>query len=386
MADFIKPYWLEYSDVETIFNRMLGFQQEVNPEVDYSEGSFFWDMTRNTAIEISRIIQFNMGEMAKNVFPQFSYAPMVDYHAEDRMLYRRNAIQAFGAVTIKGEPGIVIERGTVVHTIGQTEADSIAFETIERATIPDEGEITIEIRALEPGSKGNVSANTITAFQTELMGITSVNNNHACSGGADRETDEELRDRIQLYDRRVNQSYVGTEYDYQLWALEVPGVGSARVQGCLDRDGDGGDGIVYITLLDTNGEPANERLIRQVYEHIMSPDDPENKKAAVNSRLVVEAPVERELEVTADLVIDRTLEFSTTVADLSDEFLKRVNAHIRENIDSGTVLRRELGAILIDIFGVFDYENLMINGKRENVTYGMNEVPVCTKVTFKEIR
>ena len=384
MASFIKPYWLDYADSDTVLNRLLGEFNELIPNLDQSEGSITWDLFRPNAMQISRLIQFNLTEACKNMFPQFAYGDFLDYHAEDRLLFRKNPIHAFGSITIKGMPGAVIESGTLVSTISNTEEEAVYFQTLQRVTLDDNGDGEVEIRAVEPGSKGNVGALTIVAFDEGRDDIITIVNENPCSGGADRETDEQLYERIKLYDTRANTAYVGCERDYQLWALEVPGVGSARVQGCEDRDGNGGDGIVYVSITDSQGGQASQRLINEVYNHIASPDDIENKLSAVNSKLVVETPDVLKVDIKAEITLDTNVDFNASIENIENEFKDKVTEYLVTTYDKNKVIRHDIGAILTNIYGVLDYTKLTLNDNSENLPFTISDIPVLGEVTITE--
>lgn len=384
MDEFKKPYYFNYADVNTLQTRMLNTITTLRPNLDISEGSVTWDFMRSAAIEISRFIQFNLLETAKNGFPQFAYGEMLDEHAKDRLIERKNPLPAFGLIKITGTPGYVIERGTVVQTLADGDNTPVSFETIRRITLSDSGEGEVEVRALVAGISGNVGANTITALQNGSSDIKTITNPNPCTGGTDKETDAQLYERIRIYDQRVHNSYVGSEDDYRLWALEVPGVGSCRVQGCLDKDGDGGDGIVYVSITGSDGQPANERLKEAVYNHLMSPDDLENKLTAVNSKLVVLSPEVLKIDIAAEVVLEEGMDFRATVEVLERELTTAVTEYLAENTSTGFVARREIGAFLIQLYGVLDYENLTLNNKEENIKYSMDQIPVLGEIHLTE--
>lgn len=88
---------------------------------------------------------------------------------------------------------IIIPAGTRVATSDE----SVVFQTTE-AVVLVAGSTSVEapIEAVEPGSAGNVAANTITKIVDPISGIESVNNPNPTEGGRDAETDEEFRYRI----------------------------------------------------------------------------------------------------------------------------------------------------------------------------------------------
>lgn len=383
--DFELPAWLKYADTKTLQEKFLYEWKAMKPDIDISEGSFIWDYTRVLAMLGARTIQYHMTEKAKNVFPQFAYGSFLDYHANERGLFRRAAQQAEGLVTFVGTPGTVIEKGTIVLTTAENPADSLSFETTERGTIRDEGSICVAARALKAGRDGNIAAYMINALQSGNPAVSEVFNPTAFMGGKDRETDTELYERIRIFDQRIYASYVGCEQDYKLWALEVPGVGAVQVEGCIDRTGDGGDGIVHVSVTGQGGEAADPALMNEVYNHLMSPGDIENKLVAVNSRLQLETPTVVPLDIKADVIIDKELEVETDTEMIMTEFSKKLVDFLPTTYDKGKVFRREIGSILINVYGVLDYENLTINGEKSNITFEYSEMPTLGEIELGEI-
>ena len=76
-------------------------------------------------------------------------------------------------------------------------AGLVRFATTQAAVLPA-GELTVDVpaQALEPGAAGNVSAQTVVSMAVAPMGIASCTNPRAFAGGADGESDGELRERV----------------------------------------------------------------------------------------------------------------------------------------------------------------------------------------------
>jgi uncharacterized phage protein gp47/JayE len=125
---------------------------------------------------------------------------------------RKVATAAQGTVNMTGQDGLVVVSGAVLA------AANIAYETTADVTL-SAAPTPVAARALDPGSVSNLDQGT--AMSTGVAGITSVTVIDM-SGGADEETDDELRARIL---RRIRQPPMGgAARDYEAWALAVPGV------------------------------------------------------------------------------------------------------------------------------------------------------------------
>jgi len=101
---------------------------------------------------------------------------------------------ATGVVTFSGTPGTNIPAGTPVVA-----EDGTVFVTDSLVIISGGGTVDADITAQIAGTTGNVSPNTITALQSFITGVSSVNNAAGTSGGTDAEADDELRARAKAY-------------------------------------------------------------------------------------------------------------------------------------------------------------------------------------------
>lgn len=115
----------------------------------------------------------------------------LDYVVKNSGMVRTQATKATASVNLTVTPGKTINAGLSVATLG-----GINFVTTNNATDTDnDGIITTTVEAVLAGLSGNVPANTITIINTPIAGLSAVINPTASSGGRDKETDKELRDR-----------------------------------------------------------------------------------------------------------------------------------------------------------------------------------------------
>lgn len=92
------------------------------------------------------------------------------------------ATKATGQATFYGDEDISIPKGFEIET---DESEPVRFETTESGDISSDGEVTLDIRALEYGEEGNVEADDITVIVNSISGLDSVNNNSETAGGAE---------------------------------------------------------------------------------------------------------------------------------------------------------------------------------------------------------
>lgn len=103
-----------------------------------------------------------------------------------------SAQKATGYLTVSGPPGTIIPEGWLAETAG-----GIQFFAVAETEIGTGGTATVPARCTVTGPEGNVAAKTITTITNPgaVSGLVSVTNDAAFTGGRERETDEEFRDR-----------------------------------------------------------------------------------------------------------------------------------------------------------------------------------------------
>lgn len=352
---FTLPDFLKGQSADDIHAEML---LSLPDEYDKSEGGFIWDLTYPTALEKARAAQYLIPEALRAMFPCWARGDMLDMHAQNRGMARRAATYAASAITLSGTDGTRVPAGTSFSTTGD-----IAFETLSDSVI-ENGTVDVSVRAVNVGADGNVAAGSICRADVSVTGLSAVTNAHAAQGGADEEDDESLRARIALYDTSRGESNVGSMSDYRRWALEVAGVGDAVVKGAQDQSG-----TVTIIITDTQGAAAADALIKQVEEHIMSPDDPFCRLAPINALIDVKTPATREISVSAQ-VVTGAVELDAVKSAFQDA-LKVYFVGVR----GGTVRLTQVGALLSSIEGVNDYSLLTLDGGTDNIALDDMQLP-----------
>ncbi|MEK4640337.1 baseplate J/gp47 family protein [Bacillus sp. FSL W8-0519] len=146
----------------------------------------------------------------------------LDYTAKNRGMERNRAESAMGIVRFSVEPGISVNKGTIVAT-----KDNIEFITTDFIRDEDgDGIIDIPIKALIPGTQGNVLPNTITEIITPAVGVNSVTNPMQTLYGNEEETDIEFRRR---YANSFSTNSSTVEGIRTKLLNEVPGIRTAVV-------------------------------------------------------------------------------------------------------------------------------------------------------------
>ena len=239
---------------EQIYQRMKTRWQEESGAV-CDEASDIAIRLRVLAGEIYNM-QTETEWLKRQMFPATATGVYLDYFAEQRGLSRREAVKARGAVSfrvaeIKSVP-VAIPRGTVVSTTG---IDPVRLVTTEDAVLPASTySVTVPAEAEQAGARGNIRAHTAEIPVSVPAGIDTVTNNAAFRGGADREGDTTLRERIRM--SYVDHPNGMNAAHYISKVLEVEGITRA---GVMSKPR--GAGTVDVYVAGYSGTVSDAKLL-----------------------------------------------------------------------------------------------------------------------------
>ena len=165
--------------------------------------------------------------MWKQLLPDTATGDYLEHHAATRALVRKPAVHATGSLTfsraVAASYDTVIPKGTLCAI-----REGGRYQTTEEGIILA-GEIscTIPAKAEEGGPQGNASVGTVTLLVSPPSGVTDVTNAVPFSGGADAESDDELRSRLlESYREISNGANAAFYYDE---AMKIDGVRTCNV-------------------------------------------------------------------------------------------------------------------------------------------------------------
>lgn len=272
-------------------------------------------------------------------------------------LARMPAVRAIGTVTFTRTTGgeqnfIMIPVSTEIDSAdGTASVLTLTVGVLE----PGELTVTVPVQAINAGPDGNVAAGTLTLIATPQDGLGAVTNTAALTGGANQETDDQLRQR---WKNTVFRSMAGTEQMYLGVALNDPDCTAANVVSAnkvrreqvqisggeaysvvsdaayvytggvmVGRDLDDGDmaiqGLDYqwdttvnpprIVVLSAANLPDGT-LVDLEFEYVptSSRNDPVNN---INNRVDVWCAGSRPIDAAQTVVFQATMTFSATASD-----------------------------------------------------------------------
>ena len=158
--------------------------------------------------------------LAKQLFAKTAGTSYLELIGSEYGIFRLAAVSSKGNVTLTGTPTTVCPVGTLL----QSPAGDWIYSTDAVVTIPGGGTIACAVTATDGGVLGNQLSGVLLSFVSPIVGISSTAPVDASGlgGGADEETDEELRNRI--LSRKQFAPQGGCATDYVNWAKECANV------------------------------------------------------------------------------------------------------------------------------------------------------------------
>ncbi|MNC13130.1 Baseplate J-like protein [compost metagenome] len=191
--------------------------------------------------------------------------------------------------------------------------------------------------------------------------------------GENAEDDEALRQRY--FDSARRPSTSGNKYHYMEWALQIDGVGGARVFPLWD-----GPKTVKVVIVDAAKRPASELLVSQVQQYIDPVAGQGEGQAPVGAVVTVAAAAGKSISVSAKV----TLAAGYTLQSVIDAFQVILEKYRKEKAFTASYISQSvIGSLLLDTEGVVDYSGLKLNGGTGNVTLSETEVPLFSNVVLE---
>lgn len=289
-----------------------------------------------------------------------------DYHN----LTRRQGTKARCTLELTGKAGTAIPQGTVFLT-----ATGLQFLTLAAVSIGADGRAVAQLEAAQEGSAYNIQAGSITAMWVNITGLSGYSNTEAV-GGTDTESGEQLYERIVEARQRPRTS--GNGWDFRAWALEVEGIGEAKVVELAD-----GPGTVELTLVDSNYTSASPEMVSAVLANVL-------EKKPVGAAPTVQAAVQLDITVAAAVTVT-----GTTLSEVEEALTEALTAYCRTLIENKygaiyygpdedlpyTLVYNRVLALLLTIPGVENFSALTINGGTEDLIIPAGSIPVVEEVS-----
>lgn len=338
--------------VETIHQNMLN---NTSDNFDKSNGSWTYDVEKSVAIEL------NKHEIKiDNIIDKINVENLTGDELT-RFVFQRTGIKRNLATFASGEVLITVSAATSVKVGDLVAADDIFYQFIKEENFTTAGQYYVNVRCVQSGSSGNVPIGAINSFPTTLANISAVINEVAFDNGYPEETDASLRQRY--YDKLQRPGKAGNKYHYREWAQSVSGVGKVKVfprwNGAL---------TVKVAVLDVNNALASPSLIDRVFNHIES-------ERPFGANVTVVTGEELVVNISSTFVLNSGYTFEQ-VKPLIENRLTSYFRSIAFEEGLAYISHAQIGRELLDVEGIEDYSNLLLNGSTGNLAIGDTQVPI----------
>ncbi len=283
-----------------------------------------------------------------------NYDDLVKFIFQTRGITAKKATFASGNLTVTNGNG-TINKGTIFET-----PDGLQFQAIETKEV-NCGEAFL-VECLVKGIEGNVPKGLINVIPTTIQGIVSVTNEEAFTNGYEDESKEDLLQRY--YDDIQKPVTSGNIYHYIKWALEVTGVGNAKVKPLWN-----GDNTVKVVILDSNKNIPSPDLIKAVQDYI----DPDSKglglgQAPIGAYCTVCGAIPKKLKIQNKIKLKSGIEKAEVINNIRtaiEEYLK--TAAFDESVKYISYSR--IGSLIMNAEGVYDYDSkdFLVNDDIDNI-------------------
>ena len=351
---------------ENILDDMLS---RVTSDVDKREGSIIYDALAPCAFQLAQNY-FLLNNFIDLVFIDTAVGEYLDRAAEDCGLQnpRKPATKAIRQIETSGTVAIGTRWGMNLDT--EVDVYDDVGEMIKTQNLPYEiteplGDNVYSAICEYAGEAGNIYTGQLENIDN-VSGITATLTGIVTSG-QDRETDENLRTRLRAYLQRPSTS--GNPFNYEEWALLVPGVGGAKVFPLWN-----GNGTVKVMVVDSNMEidTTLEPLVSAYIETVRP----------IGAKVTVDSPVSNEIDISANIVLDGSIAYDNVL----DRFTTEVANYLKELVfETYSVSYAKIGSILLSTPGITDYSDLTVNEGTGNITIGDTEMPILGTITLEVV-
>ena len=367
MADQIS--WSTPTLAELIARAQADLNARLGTTLANLRGTREWALAHVIAGGIYGLYGF-ASDRATALMPDLATGDDLDRHADLWGLTRISAEKASGNVLMNGD-GSTVPAGTELQR-----------EDGVRYTVDTDTAVTtltpVPVTAVEAGSDGNAPYGTALYLVTPIAGIEStavVTGTDGLSGGADEETDDELRARILQKIQETPQG--GAEADYVAWALAAPGGNAARVW--VESWGQGA-GSVVVRFATEQTDPNDPTSIEPSTAEITAVQDylDDTSRRPVTARVYVYGIDADPIPMTIALTPD-TAEVRSAVESALDAMF------LREGEPGGTIANSVVRAAISNAVGESSHVLSDLDGDGtglSDVTVDDDQVPVRGTITW----
>ena len=337
--------------------------KSINNDLDKSEGSFINDIVGALVLEIVHNQEiFKQGFLSS--FIETAKGELLNLRCKEHGVYRKQGEKAKGIIILRSQEIIEIPKGTILIN----RKSNLRYLTTENTLTNNNCFVISEGIEIKYNLNKN---NTLSLYENKFK-IEEIEIIENIQGGENVENDDDLRER--LYFIVSNPEGVGTVADYKRWALEIDGVKIVEVLPCFY-----GNGTVKIIIGGEYGSILDDDLVNKVQNYICPLGEEYGKgKAPIGAQVTVATFESVPISIKIDNIkIEETYNIDIVKEKLEKElkhYLFKTQEIIRYN---------EIISVVIESYGVLDFESVYINDGKENINLNFNQKGELINITYE---
>ena len=355
----------EYS-FESIFERLLNHAARYFPELDRREGSLIYTALAPAAVELNKMYT------ALNVALNMSFADT----ASREFLIRRAKER-----DMRPHPATaaVLEAEVIPNDVSVPIGTRFRGGDVVYAVSEILGEGRVALTAETVGQVGNTMRGTLVPLSS-VENLQGLELRALLVPGREEETTERFRERVLESFRHL--SFGGNLADYREKVMEMPGVGDMKLFPAHQ-----GPGTVKVVIIGADFQVPSASLLTSVLELL---DPPEESGlgvglAPIGHQVTVDGASDRQVDVGIRLVLhpaaDRGRVQTQAEEAVRAYFHELARTWARE--ESLIVRLSQIETRLLDIDGVLDVEDGILEGERRNLSLTTLEIPTLRSLEVR---
>lgn len=279
----------------------------------------------------------------------------LDARSKEHGLTRKPATYAVKLGIFKDEEGNLKD----IPLNSRFSIDKITYKAIEKI---ETGKYKMQCGIL--GTIGNYPTGYILPIEY-IEGLGTAELGEILDEGVEAEDNESLFNRLMVKIQTPATS--GNKYNFMNWALEVTGVGDAKVFPIAN-----GPGTVKVVIVNSNKHKADDELIKEVFDHI-------EDVRPIGATISVVSAVEKVINITANISLVNGLNLGT----VQTEFTKLLTEYLESiSFKTSYISAAKIGSVLLSTTGVLDYTDLKVNNLTSNISLADEEIAVLGTITL----
>lgn len=289
----------------------------------------------------------------------------VDSWVADWGVTRLAATVSSGSVTFSRftpQSVAVISLGTQVQTGDGSQSFQVVLDPANALWVAAQNSYVLQIgvasgaipvQSINSTTVSNVLANTISVLTTNIIGVDTVTNALAFTGGTNSETDAQLRARFVTYIGSLSKGTVAA-VQYAVASLQL-GLNSTVLEN-ITPSGSASNGFITVTVDDGSGAPPNS-LLTTVGAAI-------NGVRAAGIQMAVIAPVITTVIINVTVVTDPGYNHNVIVGTINTALLTYLSTLI---VGQGLAFYKLSQVIIDSTAGITTISGLTLNGAAADI-------------------